>query len=210
MKNLIIILTSLIFVVPAQASCEQSYKSASNVNTVRVRSTFLVGIGATIRLQKIYAVHSSKKMRELIMEAKKGRAGKRINELRKALNNQKSTKDLISRVKLDNEYKILCQAGLLLWRDYRDALRAGIDFKRVFKKRQRPIWNGFLNDPKARAAAKKEVDKFDKAVEGRINGTNGKFANMADKTLKARKGTSSRKPNMKKFANKFKSFKRRR
>ena len=133
----------------ASAGCVQAYKDNFEKGAVSATlGVFIITLPIAIRYG--YLSHQSRKMMELIKEAKQSRVGKRTKGLMKSLNGLKSSKLIHKRVLANNKVGKFCRRtndpsssaimDVVPYRTFKNSLRVEIDLKRM-SKGLNPIWS---------------------------------------------------------------------
>ncbi len=146
-----IFLVFLFFSSAGLADCHKAYKDQLEQGAINAAASYFTVVGIPAGIYNSYIAHQSRKMKELIEEAKNKRVGKRTKGLFKSLNGIYTTKEIQKRVIAANKIGGVCkrvwnpktrsaEIHVITYRDFKDKLRLGIDHN-LYSQGKPPIWN---------------------------------------------------------------------
>lgn len=150
MKTLILTI-SLLISFAGLSNCQKPYKDQLKQGAINATASYLTIVGIPVGAYNSYIAHQSRKMSELIGEAKNKRVGKRTKGLFKSLNGVYKTREIHKKVLENNKVGKLCKKvwnpkiretewKVMTYRDFKNALRFEID-RNLLMKGKPPIWN---------------------------------------------------------------------
>ena len=133
------------------SDCQKPYKKQLEQGAVNATASYLTIVGIPVGVYNSYIAHQSRKMVELIGEAKNRRIGKRTKGLFKSLNGIYTTGEVHKKVLENNKVGKLCKKvwnpqirdtewKVMTYRDFKNSLRFEID-RNLLMKGKPPIWN---------------------------------------------------------------------
>ncbi len=133
------------------SDCHKAYKDQLEQGAINAAASYFTIVGIPVGVYNSYLAHQSRKMKELIEEAKNKRVGKRTKGLYKSLNGIYSTQVIQKRVIAANKIGGVCkrvwnpktreaEIRVTTYRDFKNALRLEID-QNLFRQGKPTIWN---------------------------------------------------------------------